>query len=375
MRHMFKDPKYTAREPRIDLLRFFLAWFVVFVHVVPWYDHCGLSPNNLLIIINKLIVKIFQTGYETNPAVLCFITLSGYCIHRNGVRVDSFNLQKFFLRRAFRILPMFIFGLLLGVITFMYFGGSEKIQAVTGTKNIEISGIFFKSLALHSFFPYKFSSVYQGNGPLITAGVECWLYATYPIAFYIIQKYGQRKFWCWLIFLTIVGAIAYQIKPSLSSWWHNGSLWGFLIYWYIGVAAVGEEFLPKKRIPTLIYAYMALTFFLIFVTSKISIFIELRKCIFSLLFAYFLSRIDRKTTGRSLSTLFEKATSNIFGSGYSIYAIHVPIIVFCITYEFPLLQCLLMVAFMSYGTFFAIETPFINLGREAMRKKKNSGIH
>lgn len=373
---IFQKPKYATREPRIDLIRFFLAWFVVFVHIIPWYDFCGLAPSKVLIDFNKVIIKIFQTGFETNPAVLCFITLSGYCIHRNGLRIYSFDLQKFFLRRSFRIFPVFILGLVLGILVFSFFGESEKIQSITGTKNIDFLGLLLKSFALHSFFPYKFSSVYQGNGPLITAGVECWLYVVYPLAFYLIQKYGQKKFWIALVALTGTGALMCQMNPALSSWWHNGSLWGFLIYWYIGVAAVDMDFMSKKSGLFLVGGYILITLFLIFVTNKICALIEIRKCIFSLLFAYGLNRLDRGIWGANVlskgSDFWQRLLSKFLGAGYSIYAIHVPVIVFCIAYKVSLATSFLMVAVLGYVSFLALEIPFIEWGKKIIRNREKT---
>ena len=102
--NILNNPRRSYRSHAMNLIRFSLTLFVVFVHIVPWYARLNLNVNPYYVILNDAITKIFQPLCETNPAVLGFITLSGYCIHRNGLRVFDFNpynLKKYFIRRFF----------------------------------------------------------------------------------------------------------------------------------------------------------------------------------------------------------------------------------------------------------------------------------
>ncbi|MDF3047300.1 MAG: Acyltransferase family protein [Candidatus Midichloriaceae bacterium] len=373
---MLSVSQYRQKEPHIDILRFALAWFVVFAHICPWYDFSGLEVSKLFLHINKGLIKLFQTGGETNPAVLCFITLSGYCIHRNGFRINHpISLRKFFIRRTFRILPLFLLGSIFGAIIFFYCGHEEKIKAITGTSKLSAYGLFLKAFALHSFAPFKFSSVYQGNGPLITAGVEFWLYVFYPLGFLMVKKFGSKNFVYALIALTLIGSCYAQIKPSIASWWHNGSLWGFLIYWYIGVFAVSEEFVKKirERVKLLLLTYLFISLFLIIVNSKLQPLLEIRKILFALMFGYFLYTLDRRsektTTNYLRNEYLNKHLNRIIESSYSTYALHTPIIALCLYFKVNIVYAFLFILYAAYLSYMIIEKPFINFGRKMCERK------
>lgn len=326
---------------------------MVFVHICPWYSLCGLKVSESLLRICHLLNKFFQPGGETNPAVLCFITLSGYCIHRNGFRNNDFDLKGFLLRRVFRIVPVFILATLLGIVIFWLFGADEKIQGITGTKRLDPLGFLLKVSALHSFFPFYYTRAFQGNAPLVTVGVECWLYAFYPLALLFIKKFGVRQFWFALIFLTILGSACCQFDPTLSGWWHNGSIWGFMIYWYIGVLSVNDQF--KLKISHWILAYATLSLVIHFWSSETQPLLELRKILFCFIFGHFLKTIDRRSTNASSIKMIE--------SSYSIYALHAPTIALCLYFNLSILWALVLVAINGYLSFLYIETPIVNYSK------------
>ena len=365
-------PQRSYRNYGINAIRFFLALFVVFVHIVPWYASLNLDVNYYYLIINKIIIKIFQPLCETNPAVLGFITLSGYCIHRNGLRVFNFNpytlkdiLLGYFIRRFFRIIPLFLIGSLLGVIVFLQFGNDVKVQSITGTKVITSYGLVFKLFGLHSFAPIYCNESYQGNAPLITVAVEFWLYVFYPLGLWFCKKYDEQKFTIFLITITLLGAITYSFFPSTVNWWHNGSLYGYLIYWWIGVFSTDSHFIKRisKYNYHIIALYILLTFFLT-LGFKISVISEIRKVLLCVLFGQLIAAIDfNQSAVKEERNFIIFHARKIFECSYSIYALHTPIIVFCICYKIDFYMAFLLTIILGYVSFLSIERPFITYSK------------
>jgi peptidoglycan/LPS O-acetylase OafA/YrhL len=71
------------------MLRALFALWVVIGHLIPWARRLqGVEavPAWLYYFTDTIVDRLTQSSNELNPAVLCFIVLSGYCIHRNGLR-------------------------------------------------------------------------------------------------------------------------------------------------------------------------------------------------------------------------------------------------------------------------------------------------
>ena len=340
MLNIFTLPRYGQINTKITSLRYFLACYVVFVHIFPWYiKYSGtnylLSYFNLeylLYLVNLNLTKVFQPAYETNPAVLAFITLSGYCIHRNGLRLDNFDFSKYFKRRFFRIYPLFFIAAIFSAFIFQYFN-TAVTQTITSTKEITWYAILIKIFGLNSFSHKLASVAYQANAPLLTVGVEIWLYIIYPLFLMLYHRMGNKKFLVLLIANHLFWCLIISFKPSYANWWHNSSLFGFIVYWYLGVYFVDKEFNKKvaKYTKYLVISFVLLTACLIFLTKSIFI-VELKKILFCTLFCLLLNKIDANTAASinpvksRLATIF----TDLKESSYSLYAIHVPMIVVCI---------------------------------------------
>jgi peptidoglycan/LPS O-acetylase OafA/YrhL len=347
---------------QITAARFFLASFVIFVHLFPWYSFC--SAYNFYIInkLNKFIVSVFQKGGETNPAVLAFIILSGYCIHRNGLRDNEITLphmKKFFKRRFFRIMPVYFLGIILGVTGFFCFS-TNCSKLITATTEISVAALLGKVFALHALCPLNFSDYYCGNGPLVTVGTEIWLYLTYPLGLFLIKKFGQSAFIKSLAIILISGIVLCSVFPSFKGWWHNGSLFGFLPYWWIGVFFVNPPSLSsfyKKRF----FGFFFLITMVYFVISKNPFVVEIRKLLLGILIGYFLNKID--TPRPQLLSQYPAFLSNLMESSYSLYAIHTPIIVFFLFHQYNPFLCLSAIYLSAYLIYITYERPLTLQGR------------
>lgn len=97
------------RIPNITSIRFFFALLVVVNHVHEFWSNRGFPNFNNWDFMSK--------GTE---AVYAFFTLSGFLIIRKlyneKLSTNKIDLKKFFLKRAFRILPLYYLILLIGLL-------------------------------------------------------------------------------------------------------------------------------------------------------------------------------------------------------------------------------------------------------------------
>jgi hypothetical protein len=82
---MAEAPILGLRSPSIDVLRGLLAFWVLGAHLFAWSGTLNQGSIVLTAMFERL-GQLFQSNGETHPAVLGFIVLSGYCIHRTGFR-------------------------------------------------------------------------------------------------------------------------------------------------------------------------------------------------------------------------------------------------------------------------------------------------
>lgn len=353
---IFSIPSYDKYNGSITLARIALSLYVLFGHSVFWYDYYFNDVNPILRSINLCLYKIFQGSGETNLAVIAFITISGYCIHRQGMRLAEWDIKLFLQRRFFRIYPVLLMATIFSAVVYYYLSADPKIVTITFTQHISLSALIYKLSGLFAFIPNNFKDlVYLGNGALMTCCVEFWLYIFYPFLGLMVLKWGSKVLWTLIGSITLMGVIAYTLNPELSDWWHNGSFFGFLIYWWIGVYAVSRDskiFTYSKQI---ICIYVALTFLLV-LHPKLFLLVEMRKILFSLLIGAGMQWLETKQIPRL-------PARSVFESGYSLYALHTPLICLALVYNFNfyvMVLCILMIAYISYVSF---ERPLSNFGR------------
>ena len=350
-------PLNNRKSQGITTIRFILACYVVMVHMVPWYD---LIFANIPHIVTKgvsLVIKFFQPASETNPAVLAFITLSGYCIHRNGLRIDKFDLGFYSKRRFFRIFPIFLFGSVIGACVFLICD-SPDIRLITGTEHVTIFDLLTKLTGLGVFYPKLHAPSFLGNAALTTVAVEIWLYAFYPLGLVLFDRWGSKKFLALLFTLPLVGALMTTLHPNSAGWWHNGSFFGFLTFWWIGVFILDDRFwgVLKKYSLGALLCYLGLTFMLIFM-HPIPLVTEFRKILFCLLFGYLLKTIDVESVKKTVTRLPKFFLGDILESSYSLYAIHVPILVLSIGYGINPIYAFVLCISIGYITYKIVEKP------------------
>ena len=260
--------------------------WVLLAHGLGWTAYLGrLHSDSILSYINAALLKVFQASGETHPAVLGFIVLSGYCIHRNGFRLgSSFSLKSYAIRRSFRIMPVYCLASIIGAA--LWFLGMQidgkLVEVLTGTTSISFGCFVAKIFGAASFIPTLFTCSFQGNAPLATAIVESWLYMFYGLVVWRLMRFERLKAIYWIFGVGWVSSfMIVLLNPTYSGWWHNSSFFAFGVYWWIGAKFSEKDFAPS-------YSLIIISIILLipsFIYSNLSL-VEFKKIGLSIIFAY-----------------------------------------------------------------------------------------
>lgn len=360
----------THRSASLDTLRFVCALWVLLAHLVSWaffIDGSSTVLGFLLEIMRGLRI-VFQPAFETHPAVLIFIVLSGYCVHRNGFRRLRFQgaIPAYAVRRLFRIYPVFLLATIIGIACFWISHAIDPTltRSLSGTDEQSAALVAAKIAGLSAIFPPLNRATYQGNAPLHTVMAEIWLYAAYPLIFYLMMRFREVYVWIGIAALTLAGVTAVSIEPELKNWWQNGSFLGFLIYWWIGAAFVGgfDRQWAERFLFVIGLGWVALSFILVPGFADTIFIVELRKICFAILIAAGISRLDRGgwLTWRT-STWLGKA-------GYSLYAFHAPLVYTLLIAGWAWFFVGPLVILAGIVFFLVFERPLDRLGRKLSQK-------
>ncbi len=160
----------------LDIIRGLAAVSVFLSHL-----HNPFQESSLMYYIVDTYQNAFREFIWSNgglhPGVIVFIVLSGFCIHmslaKNEKCLNKSYWKYYFRRRFFRIYPVMVAGMILGLIAYTI----DKIPS------IDLIGNFLANLFLLSaFLPLDAPA---GNEILLTVVVECVLYSCYPFILYL----------------------------------------------------------------------------------------------------------------------------------------------------------------------------------------------
>jgi peptidoglycan/LPS O-acetylase OafA/YrhL len=317
---LLNPPAIRGRSDGVDLVRgVFALQVLIFAHVIFWASAAGDTAPAWAMWTGRALIWLFQGHAELNPAVLAFIILSGYCIHRNGLRPGK-PLTSFGIRRVFRILPVFVLATFVGIALYKVSLSirPDLASALTGTDKIRALCVIAKLTTVAAIAPIAHPCDFLGNAPLLTVMVGITLYAFYAFVFAFggeLLVYGA----CLLSIVVGLWIGSQNLQyPSLYNWWQNSSLLAFLPYWWIGAAAVHQTYRSILRLwmPTLLLAWISLTF--LSHLESTGILAEVRKPVLAALVAYLVVVVD-ETHVRA------NPMSTIGRAAYSIYALHAPV--------------------------------------------------
>ena len=366
MSGLLNAPYIRKRSDGIDFLRGVFAMWVLISHLVPWAAVVrGRTLENFWEKGLRLLIKIFQNNGEIHPAVLGFIVLSGYCIHRNGARSGvPFSIPGYSIRRFFRIWPVYVLAVVVGVAC--YIGSSNENAAIasslTATTNIAWPGILSKLTGISVFYAPLHMGSFQGNAPLVTVMVEIWLYVLYALVIVYLRNGGRQKIALGIIAAIFLIALTFVAKqPLLMNWWNNGSLFSFALYWWIGALFVRDNPIPRKFVAGIFTIWLMLTLFFVSGNVGSGVFMgfltEFRKILLAVLFGILIFRIDHSDHG------WYAAGSRVGVAGYSIYALHAPLLIFFLIHGVNYWVVMLFTLGIAYMIFRLYEKPLTELGK------------
>ena len=371
---MLDTPTQLASRSRgIDSLRAVFAFWVVLAHVALWAPAVqgAAAMPALIVAVMGGLVKLFQSSGETHPAVVGFIVLSGYCIHRSGLRRRANDVRAYGVRRVFRIVPVYVLGTAVGLAGFLLSSAVAPTwaAALSGTAAVTPELVAAKLFAIAPVAPPLFAPTFEGNAPLHTVMVEMWLYALYPLLLVVIaRRAGERALWILLGLAWLGGVVAITLRPELQAWWHNGSALGFLLYWWIGAKLVDDRaraVLARYWAP-LVGAWAVLTFVLVSGLASGPLAFEGRKLIFAAVVGLVIARVDRVDHG----LLAIPAT--VGRAGYSLYALHAPLaysLIIAGAAWWIVIATAILVGLVSFRVY---ESPWQRLGRRLARGSADS---
>lgn len=359
-------PRINSYSGGLDFLRGVLAIWVMITHLVIWSGLTGQQVSESVLVTMQLLGRFFQPIGETHPAVLGFIVLSGYCIHRNGARRGRFNVRSYATRRAFRIVPTYVLASIVGLVVFNYWAAInlQDIRTLTGTQQTTWQGVLIKLTGISAFIPKIHFQSFQGNAPLTTVMVEMWLYVFYAVAMQWLVRGGLgASLWKVLAGAWFLGLVMVSGEAKYYSWWNNGSLVGFLPYWWIGAAAVNHSanprFLNNWKLFILIYAvFTSIMASGILHGTALFLMAEARKIVLAVLFAKLIASID------GIDMKWIKWGAKLGHSSYSIYAYHAPILALILLLALPWWMAPWVVLAVSLTVYVIFESPFTNFGKK-----------
>lgn len=204
-----------------DFLRFFFAFNILLAHL--W----ELSENNSLLFLSSIT--------NSSIAIKGFFVISGFLVAKSYTNTPS--LKDYFIKRAKRILPAYIFVILFATIFFSLISKYNFYEYFTAISTYQYIGwnLIFLNF-VHPCLPGVFDNnlLCAVNGALWTLKVEEGFYIVLPIIFYFISKFKKPLLVLLLLYILSViyfyGMQFYFNKPLFAK-----QLPGYLSYFVVGI--------------------------------------------------------------------------------------------------------------------------------------------
>ena len=351
-------------HPKLDYIDALRGYAILGVLAV----HSLLGKNHLF---GSSIIGLGAKGVQL------FYLMSAFTLMRSFKNtIDKNNaILNFFIRRFFRIAPMFY----LAIILWLYLS-FDIIYASNDYRYISVGSIISHFFLLHGLMPSWYESIVPSGS---TVGVECIFYILCPYFFYKITS--KKKAIIWFLtsiyfgslltyLLTTMSIIPYQWKND--RWLYiyfpnqaNVFLAGFMLYFLQFESNI-------KNIKTLIFVFvLILPNFLICRLLKFELNNEI-----NIIATYFFILLFFLVKNERFKFLIPKFIQVIGQYSYSIYIIHFVVLHLITTlhldfqfsnsiinYIFIFLITLLISSGISSITFKYIEQKFISIGKNVIK--------
>jgi peptidoglycan/LPS O-acetylase OafA/YrhL len=195
------EPKMKLKH--IDSLRGIAILLVILVHTSQGMGGIS-SPLGFFVEYGQMGVQLFF--------VISAYTL---CLSMDRRREERYPIAGFFIRRFFRIAPLYY----LGVLFYLIWYGIEMTDLgfLTPSKNYSFVNITANLFFIHSFHPETINSVVPGGW---SVGTEMAFYVCFPLLYWLTRKVKNNYF---LLLLLPLGALAVNLVVQTVMQWEVGN--------------------------------------------------------------------------------------------------------------------------------------------------------
>jgi peptidoglycan/LPS O-acetylase OafA/YrhL len=364
--------KYKSESATINYLRGLASLGVVIYHVREdlWIGWNAIWSFPSATVLDKTVALLSIPAPFLGSGVILFFLLSGFCIALPyvGNNGRSLDLKEYAIRRFFRIYPPYLSAI---VLTFII---ELVLQHIQGT---DISSIKTYLVSLIMIQNYTTGPL-EANGALWTLPIEFELYITFPLVFYILNKFGAKVL---IGFSCLISLSSFAIYLSGVDWLHDN----FAIYWLVWNAgallakyyADNTLAMPSKWV--IFTGVASLCIALVAQTSGVSAAnLEFLYGYFYLILLWFGLTTEYRWDSRIPKIIVGPLT--ILGTcSYSLYLIHKPLFRLWgvlwtnhfgnkpVNFLVPLMFVVLMIG-ISWGFYHLIESPSHRLAKTAAKK-------
>jgi peptidoglycan/LPS O-acetylase OafA/YrhL len=350
----------------IDSLRWIAIILVLIIHLSIWLPILGIKiPNYIL-----TFIWFWQYG------VLLFFLVSSYTLFRSLDLRKENNMKYFFLRRFFRIAPLYYL-----IIIFLYFTTSGiPYYLDKNTSWITISNLILHILFLNWFFSNSFNSIIWVEATIFT---EVWFYLFLPV----IYKYRKKMHYTLFLSLLIALLSLIYIKFMNLSFLSNIAIFksplvqmlAFLPWCYIYIYEKNHKINNFfKKYKNLILTFILLSFILL---SFIQIPTTYTPIILFVIMIFLFSLFFLLVKNNEMKFFNNKILWFIWKISYSLFLIHFIIIYYLmnnyekiIAYGFNLIYVIIFVLSLIFSlsilTHYYIELPFMKLWKKIINNLK-----
>lgn len=326
------------KQNNFDILRLILAILVFFAH---WNILTSQDISNQL---------FHLSGY----AVHIFFIVSGFLIFWS-FDADQ-NKKHFYIKRFFRIFPLYAFLIILQTLFFIGFSDGNTIEII---KYFIVNIFFLNFLAPAVGSTLSGLEVNAINGSLWTLKNEVVFYALVPLIFMLYKKYGVYFLWI-VYFLSVFymfGVSYFGIEKLLVQFPAQLRLFVVGIILYV----LFDKFKDKNITLLAIGSLILIVLFQDFEYFKFSVY-PLFLGVLVIYLVYFVKHIKID-----------------FDFSYSLYILHFPVIQLALYFEInptnPIISFVVLFAVILVLSYFSekyIEKRFIKIGREIVKKDKSA---
>jgi peptidoglycan/LPS O-acetylase OafA/YrhL len=150
------------------------------------------------------------TGFGAKGVQLFFIAsaFTLFMSYQNRVKIEKFPIKNFFIRRFFRIAPLFY----LSILYYSYQNVLNSDYALTGSSNLSSLSVFSHFVFLHGWNPNWIDSIVPGEWSI---GVEMSFYVLLPFIFSKVKNINNAFDY---LILSLIFNIICQLGFKDSTW-------------------------------------------------------------------------------------------------------------------------------------------------------------